>query len=158
MKKLFILISFVFSTVCGKAQMLENSAWSIVEIDCEVTAEDSIQQPFLDSVFYVFRKKIIAPADRYVYEFTQDELLKKFKKKEFRWKYKEMDNNLVIVDMGKGIILIQKYEIRQDTLILEMDKPLFFLSEFGQKVENVKPMVKDVSLKYYYKRMLLPSM
>ncbi len=151
MKKLFILVSLVVSAVCGRAQMLENSAWNIVGIECAVTAEDSIQQPFLDSIFSAFGKKIIAPADRYVYEFTQDELLKKVKKKESRWPYKETDNNLV-VDMGKGIILIQKYEIRQDTLILEMDKPLFFLSEFEPKVKNVKSMVKDVSLRYYYKK------
>jgi len=151
MKKLFILILLVFSTVYGEAQKLENSAWSIVEVECTVTAEDSSQQPFLDSLFYVFRQKMIAPADRYVYEFTQDELLRKAKGKESRWKYKETDDNLV-VDMGKGIILIQKYEIKKDTLMLEMDKSLFFLSEFGQKMDTVKSMVKDISLRYYYKK------
>ncbi len=151
MKKLFILILLAVLTVFSKAQILENSAWSIVKVECTVTAEDTIQQPFLDSIFHTFKQKMIEPADQYVYEFTQDELLRKSKKKESRWKYKESDNSL-IVDMGKGIILIQKYEIKQDTLILEMDKPLFFLSEFGPKVENVKTMVKDISLMYYYKK------
>jgi hypothetical protein len=146
----------VASAIGIKAQVLENSVWSVVKVECTATAEDSVQQLFLDSIFGVFRQKTVDPADQYVYEFTQDELLKKKKKKEVRWKYKETDGNL-IVDMGKGIILIQKYEIKQDTLVLEMDKPLFFLSEFGSKVKDVKSMVKDVSLRYYYKKYVCPK-
>ena len=152
MRKFSILISLVILTVfCSKAQMLEKSSWSIVRVECAVMAEDSTMQPFLDSLFATFRQKTIASTDRYVYEFTQDELLRKSKGKEFRWKYKETDNSLV-VDMGKGVVLIQKYEIKRDTLMLEMDKSLFFLSEFGAKMEKVKPIVKDISLRYYYKK------
>ncbi len=151
MKKFFILVLFIATITCAKAEKLKNTVWSIDKVECTVLAEDTTMQFFLDSLFNAFKQKMIVPADQYTYEFTPDELLRKIKGKESRWKYKEADDNL-IVDMGKGIILIQKYEIKKDTLILEMDKPLFFLSEFGSKVENVKSMVKDISLKYYYKK------
>ena len=151
MKKLFILILLVVFAVYSRAEKLKNSTWSIVKVECSVIAEDVSRQLFLDSLSRTFQQKMIAPADQYVYKFTTDELIRKTKGKESYWKYKESDNNLV-VDMGKGIVLIQRFEIKKDTLILEMDKSLFFLSEFGQKMDTIKLMVKDLSLRYYYRK------
>ena len=157
MKRFFMLILLVVFAVYSRAERLKNSAWGIVKVECSLTAEDISQQSFLDSLSRTFQQKIVTPADQYVYKFTADELIRKTKAKESHWKYKESDNNLV-VDMGKGIVLIQKFEIKKDTLILEMDKSLFFLSEFGQKMDTLKSMIKDISLRYYYKKIISSTM
>ena len=152
MKKVpFIILSFISSAPFIHAEKLKNSAWDFVKVECKAVADDATQQRLLDSRIENLRKKTIMPVNPYTYEFTDDELAWRSKGKESRWKYKETDNTL-LVDMGKGMVLIQKYEIKKDTLILEMDKTLFFLSEFGAKAENINSLAKDVSLKYYYKR------
>ena len=152
MKKVFfILLAFLSYPAFMKAEKLKNSAWEIVRVECKAVANEPAQQRNVNNQVENLRKKSIVPVDQYVYEFTADELVRKSKGKVSRWNYKEADNNIV-VDMGKGVVLIQKYEIIKDTLILEMDKELFFLSEFGAKAENIKSLVKDISLKYYYKQ------
>jgi len=154
MKKiLLILLSVTAFTAFIKAEKLKNSTWNVVSVECKAVANEPADQRNLNNQIENLRKKTIVPTvtDQHVYQFTANELIRKSKGKESRWKYKEADDNLV-VDMGKGIVLVQKYEIKKDTLILEMDKTLFFLSEFGAKAGNIKPLVKNLSLKYYYVR------
>jgi hypothetical protein len=152
MKKFFIIILILGFIGNIYADKLRNSIWNIFRTECLVVAKHPNDQLFLDSVFQKLEQPEILPEEQYIYHFTEEKLIKKLNHKEIYWDYKD-EGNKIIVDMGQGIFLIQKYTIANDsTLILELDKDLFFISEFAA-ADTVKELVGDITFRQYYSKL-----
>ncbi|MCK9155911.1 MAG: hypothetical protein M0P12_07345 [Paludibacteraceae bacterium] len=153
MRGLLLLISlFLGLSVFAEDNNLTSSDWKIKKITCDVVSSDPSKQSSLDSCLSYLRKDTVSEKDEFIYSFTDSTMERTNNNNEDVWSYKLLGDKM-IVELGMGRVYIFNYKVDSDTtLVLEMSKQIFMLSEFAPKDKSMKDLIKSVSLKYYFNK------
>jgi len=153
MRGLLLLIwLFLGLSVFAEDNNLTSSDWKIKKITCDVVSSDPAKQSSLDSCLSYLQKDTVSEKDEFIYSFTDSTMERTNNNNEDVWSYKLLGDKMV-VELGMGRVYIFNYKVDSDTtLVLEMSKQIFMLSEFAPKDKSMKDLIKSVSLKYYFKK------
>ena len=114
-------------------------------------SSDPSKQHYLDSCFSYLQRDTVREKEIFEYVFSDAEMTKKQNGKESVWHYK-ISGNKLIVNLGDGKVYILDFELKSDSLMLELDKNRFMQSEYAPKNKEVQSLVKSLSLQYYFNR------
>ncbi|MCB9017880.1 MAG: hypothetical protein WCU80_05155 [Paludibacteraceae bacterium] len=152
MRTFFVLMSMLVSlSAFAEKNDLASSDWEICKVSCKVLSSDPSKQHYLDSCFSYLQRDTVREKEIFEYAFSDAEMTKKQNGKESVWHYK-ISGNKLIVNLGDGKVYILDFELKSDSLMLELDKNRFMQSEYAPKNKEVQSLVKSLSLQYYFNR------